>query len=66
LVKSDGWHEYDQFAINNPINYNDPTGAKFKDQNGTVWHHADPFADIPGLAGNQLLRTCLLTIITNS
>jgi len=40
-----------QFAINNPISYNDPTGAKFKDQNGTVWHHADPFADIPGLAG---------------
>jgi RHS repeat-associated protein len=40
-----------QFAVNNPISYNDPTGAKFKDQNGTVWHHADPFADIPGLAG---------------
>jgi hypothetical protein len=48
--KTTGMSVY-QFAINNPISYNDPTGAKFKDQNGNVWHHADPFADISGLAG---------------
>jgi RHS repeat-associated protein len=42
-----------QFGGNNPVMFNDPSGAKYAymDANGTKWHHADPFADIQGLAG---------------
>ncbi len=35
-----------QFAANNPIIFNDPTGAEYsyKDKNGDKWHHADLFS----------------------
>ena len=43
------------FSANNPISFSDPSGAKYMDANGNVWHHADPFAGIPGLEGTPAI-----------
>jgi hypothetical protein len=40
-----------QFGGNNPVMFNDPSGAKSAlNDSKWKWHHADPFFDIPGLA----------------
>jgi RHS repeat-associated protein len=44
------------FSGNNPITFNDPNGDKYLDRNGNVWHHADPYADIPGMAGTPYVE----------
>jgi RHS repeat-associated protein len=53
--KAIGMSSY-HFGADNPIMFNDPLGDKYMDGRGNVWHHADPYADIPGMAGTPYVE----------